>query len=138
MVGPFPSGSWTFLAFRAASYDLPEDFILRVESGLDEETRESLAQGVRIVELLRRVIRWMAFAFGLGAALLFLGVIVLTSRRIPWIGGYLVVSGVACWIFALVAFLFGIAVSLAYRRDLHRVDAFVRAERGSSLARDLA
>lgn len=125
-----------YQAIRASAYDLPEDFVSRLEPGLDAAVIASLVTGRQIVTRIRRLWRWVLVLTGLGAAGLFASAFLIrqepqtVSSSLGFLGlGFL---GAASAIFLYV---FGAAV--AYRTDIHRLEAFAEAMRRSSLARDL-
>lgn len=139
VVIPPIAGPLFYRALRAASYELPEDFLLRVEPGLDEETRARLARGIRVLRTCRRVEAAMMSLFVAGGVFLVLGVGALALlRAAAGFGGPLILSTFGIWAggVACLALLAGLV--LAFRRDLRIVVAFQHALRGSSLARDLA
>lgn len=136
MAGPPPAiGPLIFRAIRASVYELPEDLVSRIEPGLDEDTKASLAKGLRVVRLLRYVWRWTLIGFlaGLGSVL----IASVFSRRSPGIAADFGFLALAVWTFAGVSFLYIILASVRYHADIHRVEAFARAMHGSSMARDI-
>lgn len=134
MLGPL-----MYRAFRAAAYDLPEDFIQRVSPGLDTEARASLERGLDALRMYRRIDRLMLSLLAAGALFFLAGAgIVLGLRMTEALGGILIYGTFAMWLGAILCLLALVVLSLAYRPDLRRVMAFYRALQGSSLARDLA
>ncbi|HKZ24021.1 MAG TPA: hypothetical protein VJ224_06420 [Thermoplasmata archaeon] len=126
-------GYTTYLGIRALIEDVPEDFLARIEPGLDRETKQGLALGLWAIRLMRRVSRIVLASFLVGTTFLyarFLG-----GERLGDLP--LVLAGLA-WSLTVLCLLFQAIVSLAYRKDIRRTLAFARAMRGSSLARDLA
>ena len=109
---------------------------MRLEPGLDAETRARLEAGLRAVGLLRNLWRWTAVAFALGFAMLVAAT--LTRGPVPWLSVGLDVTGLLAWAFAACAFLLIIFIALVHRADIRRLEAFAKAMRGSSLARDIA
>lgn len=127
-----------FRAIHSSAYDLPEDFLSRLEPGLDEETKASLANGIRTLRLLRKMRDWTVYAFVLGIFLYLGGAFIMGFVSVAILGELLAAVGMACLLFALVTFLVTIVISLINRGDLRRVVAFARAMQGSFLARDIA
>lgn len=134
MAGPPPAiGPMIFRTLRATAYDLPEDFVTRLEPGLDEITKASLAAGMRAVRLIRGLWTWILVLAGLGGA----GLLV-ASMLGPNTGPMLGIPSLAVLGFALMVSLVLSAMAVVHRRDIHRLEAFAEAMRGSSLARDIA
>ncbi len=125
-------GYASFLAFRSVVHDLPEDFVSRLEPGLDEETAAKLVNGLRVLRRLRRVSRWMVATLVLGACLW-----IASFGLARLLGIWSLGAAFASWIVATGCFIFIATESLLHRSEIHRIEAFVRAMRGSSLARDL-
>jgi len=138
MASPLPIfGPLLYRAFRAAAYDLPEDFIMRLEPGLDAETLRRLERGLRVLRILRWVERWTISLLAGGAAVL-LGGSALVIAAVPYAAPYVWPLAAATWGLAGLSFVAWSLISLAYSFDLRKVYAFWRALQGSSLARDLA
>ncbi len=88
MAGPPPAiGPVVFQAIRATAYDLPEDFVSRLEPGLDASTKRSLESGVRVLRRLRAVWRWTWAGFVVGVFSLVFGGFIWS--RFPLFGGIL-------------------------------------------------
>lgn len=129
----------TYRAIRAAAAKPPEDFIMRVDPGIDEATRERLARGLRIIRSMRRLERLAYAILGAGLVIVIGGAILsniptLPVKLYPWIFPAMFAS----FGLAAIAFLVSLGISFAHRVDLRRVYAFWEAMQGSSLARDLA
>lgn len=135
---PRAIGPLTYLAFRAAAYDPPEDFIARIESGIDTETRSRLERGVRALRLLRKMERWVFAFLGIGVVVLIAGSGLATAVGVAGLVSFVLLSAFTVWALAGAAFSALTIVSLRHHTDLRTVYAFWRATRGSSLARDLA
>lgn len=135
---PSAVGYYTFLAFRAAAYDLPEDFISRIEPGLDEETRARLAAGVAVLRRLRRVDRVMLGMALFGAAILLSEIAIVGATEATSVGPLVLIAAALAWAASLGLLGLATLLSLRHRRELGSVLAFYRALQGSSLARDLA
>lgn len=109
---------------------------MRLEPGLDAETRTRLEAGLRALGLLRRLWRWTTVAFILG-----FGMLVVASwggGLAPWLSVGLAVTGSLAWAFTVGAFLLIITLAPVHRAGIRRLEAFAKAMRGSSLARDIA
>ena len=130
------SGITAYWAIRAMVRDSPEDFIARIESGLDEETARGLRNGMTAIHdvVLLQKVAFLAFLLGCGSIL----VSIFAIRWLEAVGDYLFEAGRVLWLLAGVIFLGSLIVHAARYRDVHRVEAFVEAMRRSSLARDLA
>lgn len=138
MASPLPIfGPLLYRAFRAAAYDPPEDFIMRLEPGLDAQTLGRLERGLRVLRTLRRVERWIVGLVAAGAAVL-LGGSALVVARVPGAAPYVGPLAAVAWGLAGLGLVAWCLISLAYAFDMRRVYAFWRAMQGSSLARDLA
>ncbi len=134
MAGPPPAyGPIIFRAIRATAYDLPEDFVTRLEPGLDDATKASLATGMRAVRLIRRLWTWTLALTGIGGAGLLVAAMLGPDTRSMLGIPSLAVLGVA-----LIAFLVICGSAVSSRKDIHRLEAFAKAMRRSSLARDIA
>jgi hypothetical protein len=131
-------GYLTVLALRAAIAEPPEDFITRIEPGLDEETRGRLARGLRILQTLRRLERWIYSILGAALIILVGGGSLSTVPFFGAMSGWIFPATFASLGLAALLFLALLGISLAYRKDLRRIYAFWRAMQGSSLARDIA
>lgn len=129
-------GPLLYLAVRASAYDLPEDFVSRIEPGLDAETKARLEAGRQALQRIRRAWRWTSVSLVSGIASLFGGLFIFS--RIPLAGQ--VLSGIAFALLLAAAVLFVLIVLVAaqHRRAIHRLEVYARAMRGSSLARDLS
>ena len=130
------SGITSYWAIRAAVRDSPEDFIQRIESGLDEETVRGLRRGLqalRDVAGLQTVALVAALLGSITIALSFA-----TGRFLGVSGELFYEAGLGLWLVAAILFIASLLVLAARFRDVHRVEAFVEAMRRSSLARDLA
>jgi len=127
---------YTFRALRALSRELPEDFLLRVEGGLDEETLHSLDRGIRTIRTIGGLRGGAFYAFVAGSFLVIAG-----GFSMLWtgpIGRWAMLLGGVSWLISLGFLLSAFMVYLAARSDVRRVEAFVRATQRSSLSRDLA
>lgn len=131
-------GYYAFLAFRAAAYDLPEDFVSRIEPGLDEGTKARLVAGVAILRRLRRVDRVMIGIALLGAVIVVSGIAIVGATEASSVGPLVLIAAALAWAASLGFLGFATLLSVRHRRELGSVLAFYRALQGSSLARDLA
>ena len=139
MAGVSPAiGPVVFRALRASAYDLPEDFVRRLEPGLDPTTVASLEVGLRAVDRLRALWRWTIATALIGLLAVFLGAAMLTWVPLPWLSGGVAVGGLAALALSVCAFLSILIIAALHRADIHRLEAFARAMRGSSLARDIS
>ncbi len=123
-------------ALHDVVYDLPEDFFQRIESGVDEDTRKALRAGIEAGREITRLRNWAWVALVVGLACFIIGIAtdIVVSGVFVWFLGLAALS----FVVALVVYLSAASSYLAHRQDLHRFLAFVRAERGSSLGRDLS
>lgn len=123
-------------AFYDTVYDLPEDFFQGIEQGVDSETRQALKAGFEAGQEITRLRTWawLALVVGLACFLIGIGAELLVSGIFPW----LLALAVLWFAVSLVVYLVATSTFVAHRQGLHRFLAFVRAERGSSLARGLS
>lgn len=123
-------------AIHDAARDAPEDFIDRVAPGLDDASKANLKRGV---DAAHELDLWRTWAFRMFIVGLF--VILAAFFAAAWtpeLGVWFLGLGLAWWGAGLVCLVVSFAVYVQYRHDLHRLMAFVRAARGSSIGRDLA
>lgn len=125
------SGITSYWAIRAYVRDAPEDFLARIESGLDPETATSLRRGVRAANLVVRM-QWISFGTLVLGFLAFLA-----GALVPWVGSYVLYIVSVLWLVTLGSFTASILLAGVRYRDISRLETFVEAMRRSSLARDL-
>ena len=131
MAGPPPAiGPVVFRAVRATAYDLPEDFVTRLEPGIDEPARASLVNGPRVLQQIRHLWTWTIVSSIAGA--LELLVVGLLRTYVLAIGGVVILACEAAF------FVYLSALAISHRDEIHRVEAFAEATRRSFLPRDIA
>ncbi len=111
---------------------------MRLEPGIDAETRASPERGVRVVRRLRRLREWSFCLLILAVGTMGLGTFVLVGgAALRELGVWAVLAGVGLGVAAIGCLLVFVLECIGFRKDVRRVLAFARVMRGSSLARDI-
>jgi len=127
-----------FRALRAAARELPEDFIERLEPGIDEPVRSSLQRGIRVLRLFHRSLDWSVGILILGTVTILGSIVVTNLTDTTGQGMWAIAAGFFLWISGAVLALGVYALTVVRRTDVSRVLSFAHAMETSSLARDFA
>ncbi len=129
------SGLTSYWGIRALAREAPEDFVARVETGLDVETRRRLELGLWAARWVTRLQQGALVAFAGGGLVLWGGLIVARGSG-DLVAGVWYVT-LAIWLLAIALLVASAAIVAVHHRELHHLKTFIDAMRRSSLARDM-